>query len=392
MAKPSIKILFIEDNPADARLVGELILDVCRQGKEKHDFELEYFDRLSKALDYLSKHEVQVILTDIGLPDSEGLEIINKLQAIAPTAPIVVLTGNSDEETLGFQAIHLGAEDYFIKLGMTGRGLVRAIKYAIERKHMRLELQATQLQLIEAVKMQSIGRLAAGVAHEVKNPLAIILMGIEYLSKNIATGKNEMTKVLADMMRAVRRADKVIKGLLNFSSPKKLDLKPTDLNQVLEKTLSLARHAFVEHHVSIHKMLSKALPPVNLDSNKMEHVFVNIFMNAFDAMPEEGGTLILKTLMEKLTPSDHKLLYRENDHFKMGDDVVIIEIENTGSSIPDENLEKIFEPFFTTKGPRKGTGLGLAITKTIIELHKGVIKIGNRKEGGVRVSIMLKMG
>ncbi len=121
----------------------------------------------------------------------------------------------------------------------------------------------------------------------------------------------------------------------------------------------------------------------------MEQVFVNIFLNAIQAMPE-GGTLAVKTYTKQLTVVDRNLGSRKADHFRIGETVVMVEVEDTGTGIPGNQLSEVFDPFFTTKSTGKGTGLGLTVTKKIIDLHGGTIDIGNRKEGGVRVTIMFK--
>ncbi len=121
----------------------------------------------------------------------------------------------------------------------------------------------------------------------------------------------------------------------------------------------------------------------------MEQVFVNIFLNAIQAMPE-GGTLTIITYAKQLTEVGHNVGSRKADDFSIGETVVMAEVEDTGTGIPKNQLSEVFDPFFTTKSTGKGTGLGLTVTKKIIDLHRGMINIGNRKEGGTRVTTMLK--
>ena len=250
-------------------------------------------------------------------------------------------------------------------------------------------LKATQLQLIQAEKLESVGRLAAGVAHEVKNPLAIMLQGIHYLSKHLTTNGDNVTMALQDMDNAVKRADSVVRGLLDFSAPSELSLNTEELNFVVEQSLSLVRHELDKYHVNVVRELSEHLPAVRLDRNKIEQVFVNIFLNAVHAMPD-GGTLTIKTYTKRLTKVAPNGGSRKADHFRIGQIVVMVEVEDTGTGIPKDKVSEVFDPFFTTKSTGKGTGLGLAVTKKIIDLHGGTINIGNRKEGGARVTIMFK--
>jgi signal transduction histidine kinase len=169
----------------------------------------------------------------------------------------------------------------------------------------------------------------------------------------------------------VQRADTVIKGLLNFSRSEKLALIPMDLNSVIEESLVLVRHEFTKHNISLEKNLAAGLPQVGLDQGKVKQVFINMFMNAIQAMGSDGS-LTVKT---SVRPADKS---------------VWVQIEDTGSGIPEDKLDKLFEPFFTTKPVGSGTGLGLSVSKNIIELHGGTIKIQNRTDvRGVAVTITL---
>ena len=256
------------------------------------------------------------------------------------------------------------------------------------------ELKAAQFQLIQAEKMQSVGRLAAGVAHEVKNPLAILKMGLEYLSKSPTSADPNLGLVLTDMGDAIKRADAIILGLLDFSVPHALDLHPESLNIMVEQSLALVRGELelASPPVKLIKELSEGLPQVFLDRNKTKQVFVNVLTNAIHAMPE-GGLLTVRTFAHQLQPGelDHDVGLRLADRFRANETVAITEVLDTGTGISEEKLAKIFDPFYTTKPTGKGTGLGLTVTKKIIELHGGSIDIHNRPGGGVVVRIMFKV-
>ncbi len=261
----------------------------------------------------------------------------------------------------------------------------------LQRSHE--ELKAAQFQLIEAEKMQSVGRLAAGVAHEVKNPLAILRMGLDYLSQNLASPDESLKLILTDMTDALKRADSIILGLLDYAIPRALDLRGENLNGVLEQSLALVRHAFHGDAVKLVKDLAPGLPAVWMDRNKIQQVFVNILTNASQAMPE-GGTLTVRTYTRQLTAAEinPEAERRWADRFRAGETVVVTEILDAGAGIPEDKLDKVFDPFFTTKPAGKGTGLGLTVAKKIVELHGGSIEIRNRKDGvGVVVTILFKV-
>jgi PAS domain S-box-containing protein len=248
------------------------------------------------------------------------------------------------------------------------------------------QLRDVQLQLVEAEKMKSIGRLAAGVAHEVKNPLAIIKMGTEYLRTQSLGADATNRSILNDIGDAVDRADAVIRGLLDFSAPKKIDVRPEDLNAIIERALALVRGDLTK--IEVVRELGR-IPPLELDAGKMGQVFINLITNAIHAMPA-GGTLVVRTYGNQLTGVGANISDVLCESFRVGQTLVVAEIDDTGEGIPEEKLMKVFEPFFTTKPTGTGTGLGLSVVKTIIDLHGGTVDIRNLAGGGVRVTLMFQ--
>lgn len=252
------------------------------------------------------------------------------------------------------------------------------------------KLVATQDQLFQSEKLKVVGRLASGVAHEVKNPLAIMLQGIEYITKRIPGDNAQVNEVLKDIVNAVHRTDNVIKGMLDFSRLSKLAIEPKNINDIIEASILLVKHEFDQHQIAVIKELDADLPVVKVDGNKMEQVFVNIMLNAIQAMLK-GGKLTVRTYKKIMARDDLDAGQRVDDPFAVGDTVVFVEIEDTGTGIPAEIMGKIFEPFFTTKAGSGGTGLGLSIIKNIVEMHNGRIYIENDPGGGVKTAVMLKV-
>lgn len=253
------------------------------------------------------------------------------------------------------------------------------------------DLRSAQLQLIQAEKMESIGTLAAGVAHEVKNPLAIMQMGVNYLSKKVPAGDESVTMVLQEMREAIARADSITRGLLDFAASKQLAVKPEDFNQLIVDTLKMVRHELNKKRIELVKELTEPLPKVAVERTQIQQVFVNVFVNAVHAMPE-GGTLTVRTYARQMTETTQNEGSRSSAHLWKGDTVVVAEVEDSGTGIPQELLVKIFDPFFTTKPTGVGTGLGLPVSRKIVELHGGTIDIKNKPDGkGVRVTIQLQV-
>ena len=252
-------------------------------------------------------------------------------------------------------------------------------------------LKEAQLHLIHAEQMQSVGRLAAGVAHEVKNPLAVLRLGVDFFSQFPADSNASVPQVIEDMTLAIKRADTIIMGLLDFSVPGKLNLQSVDVNGIVDKSLALLRHELVARGYTVEREFAATSPRVQMDAHKIEQVFVNLLTNAIHAMPG-GGTLTVRTRARQLQPEEvvHDAGARDGSGFHAGENVVCVEVEDTGAGIPADKVGQIFDPFFTTKETGKGTGLGLTVARKIVELHGGTLDIRNRPEGGVRASVVFR--
>ena len=251
------------------------------------------------------------------------------------------------------------------------------------------KLRTTQGQLIESEKMRVVGALAAGVAHEVKNPLMAIMQGIEYISKVVPSENENVHSVSKDILRAVNSANNVVKGLLDFARYSEINLNEGDINTAIRDTTLLLRHNFEKANIKIVEEMDPHLPPVKIDKSKIEQVFLNFFMNAIQAM-DQGGRVIIKTSSKKAALGDTGVGQRKSDLFKPDDTLIIVDVENSGPPIPDELLDKVFDPYITSKRSQGGSGLGLSIAKNIISLHNGIISIKNKPSQGVVVTIILK--
>jgi len=217
-------------------------------------------------------------------------------------------------------------------------------------------------RLVQADKLSSIGLLAAGVAHEVNTPLAVISTYAQMLAKQVS-GDEQKSKLLEKIAKQTFRASEIVNSLLNFSRTSTTEFADLDLNRVIRETATLVEHQFEKTGVATHMSLAEELPPVRGNSGKLQQVFLNLFINARDAMPA-GGALTLRTWAET--------------------GFVHVEIADTGQGIASENLERIYDPFFTTKAPKKGTGLGLAITYGIVQEHNAVIEVESTVDRGTR--------
>ncbi|HZR16858.1 MAG TPA: ATP-binding protein [Verrucomicrobiae bacterium] len=250
------------------------------------------------------------------------------------------------------------------------------------------ELKETQLQLIQAARLESVGALAAGVAHEVKNPLQTILMGLDYLVPNCPSENENVALVLSDMREAVTRANTIIRGLLQLSAQTDFELKREDLNASVRRALNLVKAQIIASKISVVRKLDAHLPPVKMDRGKIEQVFINLLINALQAM-SPGGVLTVTTRAGQFG-EDLKVNETAFRQFSRGEQVVLAEVQDTGTGIAAVNLPKVFDPFFTTKPVGVGTGLGLSVVKKIVDFHGGGIEIQNAAQGGVVVTLVLR--
>jgi PAS domain S-box-containing protein len=523
-----IRVLLVEDDALQAGVINSILAKTPGVG-----FQLKIADRLSSAAEQLVDGEIDIVLLDLSLPDSNGLDTFLSVRQAAPAIPIIVLTG-IDDEKLASETMASGAQDYLVKGTIDAQGLVRSIRYSIFRIHseaalneqrrrhrllmesipdvriyfkneagrflevnhalaklygyddpqrlvglsdydlftkehadraardeqevvrtgepiigkmeketlrdgrtswalttkmplqqengktmgifgisrditdlkrteeeLRIavanltsshkELKETQLMLIQAEKLQSLGQMAASVAHEIKNPLAILHMGIECLTEFFFQGNEKVNEIVGEMKGALKRADAVIRDMLNYSSARDLETSEVCVNSLISETLRFVRHEIAKSKVRVVTRLAEQLPACLLDAQKIEQVFVNLFVNACHALP--GGGVLTITTSEKIVEFDDP--QEECDEvgggcFRKGDKIAIVEIRDNGPGIPEDKLDRIFDPFFTTKTSGKGTGLGLSVVKKIIELHDGRISIANAAGGGAKVTIALK--
>ncbi|MFC1496554.1 PAS domain S-box protein [Candidatus Margulisiibacteriota bacterium] len=244
-----------------------------------------------------------------------------------------------------------------------------------DQKRAMEKLKKAQELLIQAEKMSALGQLASGVAHEVKNPLGIIIQAVNLLETTIGSSRKQEYETLILIKDAVKRADGIIKGLLNFSKPAELELKPTNINEVIDFALNMVMSQLQVSNIKIKKMTEEALPPIMLDDNKIKQVLINIFLNSLQAMTGKGELTVKVFTKENILINKKKAL--------------ICEIYDTGAGIPKEKLAHVFDPFFTTKPPGEGAGLGLSVSRTIVAAHGGTIKIESEAGKGTKTRITL---
>lgn len=240
----------------------------------------------------------------------------------------------------------------------------------------------TEEELIRSEKLVSLGQLAASVAHEVNNPLAGIMIYVKLFLKKYKEEKlqteNTETQLLK-MEKELDRTTRIIRNLLDFARQSEPNIRPVDINKVLEAALLLVGHQINLENIKLEKKSDAHLPLILADFDKIQQVLINIIMNAIQAMPD-GGNLTIATSVAK--------------GIRIGElskDAVRIDIRDTGVGITKENMNKLFTPFFTTKEKGKGVGLGLPVVHGIIEQHNGKIMVASEPNVGTTFSIYLEV-
>lgn len=480
-----INTLLVEDNPGDARLIKEMLTVVASVRVKVSDAE-----SIPAALSQIDRHEFDVVLLDLSLPGTRGIETLTALRSKTTHLPIIVLTGLDDEE-LALEAVGNGAQDYLVKGQVDGDVIARAIRYAIERHRSEVELavsrssfsniverngdgilvaddsgtiqfvntawerfsgkpadrllgehvtfelvcdataeidivrfdntrgkgevrvvetgwrgenaflmtlrdvtdrklaeqalrtseanavatlrelKATQQRLVQAAKLSSLGKLVAGVAHELNNPLYAV-MGLSHL---ILQGELDdgLRSELQMIHGETERCGRIVQNLLSLARRSGSQRRYVPINAVVEAAVALRANDLRLNGIDLEVNLDPDLPPLLADDNEIQQVVLNLLMNAEDAMLEADGGRKLSV----------KTSRRES--------VVEIAVADEGPGIPQENIDSVFDPFFTTKEVGKGTGLGLSICYGIVQDHHGVIRVESAKNQGATFVVELPL-
>ncbi len=395
-----MKILIAEDDPT-LRMTLKAIL-------QKWGHEIIVAEDGNQAWKILQTDSPKLAIFDWMMPGIEGVELCRRVRerTDGDYVYIILLTAKVENEDI-VVGLDAGADDYitkpFDREVLHSRVAVgtRIVQYEtlLAEKNVQLQRYGSKMgklaeerskQLIHAERMATVGLLSAGIAHEINNPTAFIAGNIQTLEKFYAgiepalrqqiqqngedTQKlefilDEMPKTVEGIRNGVMRISRIVKGLKSFCRKNEDLVAACDMNTCVEQALELCHNA-LKYCVMIERDLAENLPQIMADSQQIEQVLINLFVNAADAMTEYGrGTLTIKT--------------------QSTDNSVVVKVSDTGQGIPDDKLDDIWQPFFTTKPPDKGTGLGLFTVQGIIENHEGQIKAENKPTGGAEFTITL---
>ncbi|MFN6271909.1 MAG: ATP-binding protein [Microcystis sp.] len=375
-----IKVLLIEDNLAEARLLKEIL-----KGNEKKEFHLVNVSRLSEAISLLQQTNFDVILLDLTLPDSQGLESLAPLLITAPKLPIVVLT-NTNDDNLALAALRQGAQDYLIKREVSLEILTRSLCYAIERKQMEEALresnEALKMSVIERTnqleKAQELNQLktefVSMLSHDFRNPLNKILLSAGLLeeSRDRLT-KDQQVSYFRMIRSAIKDMDQLLTEVLLIgradSGRLYCQFDPVDLLDYCQKLVE----SFIvkpEHQSAIIFQVEGSLERGLWDINLIKHILTNLLGNALKYSPQ-GNQVEFKIIVES--------------------EQVVFKIIDRGIGIPSQDQEHLFKPFYRGSNVDniQGTGLGLAIVGRCVEAHKGQIHLESEEGKGTKITVIL---
>jgi signal transduction histidine kinase len=335
----------IEDNPGDARLITELLAEM-----NSGQFSLECADQLQEGLDRLKKGRIDVVLLDLSLPDSQGLDTFAAAHASARSVPIIVLTG-LDDETVAIKAVKEGAQDYLVKGRVDGELLSNAIRYAIERQKIRMELDG----------------YANTVSHDLKNPLAAIKMASDTLQEILKhshdkdTDQEEMNQDIRDLAgaiaRSVMKASALVNDLLSLAEAGQVptEVSAVDVGEIIERITIERRGDIEERGIRMEK--DEDLGSVIASETHVYLLFANLIGNAIKHNDSAEPVIEVSYLGDNGDGS-HRYVVRDN-----------------GAGIPAEDIKNIFQPFYKSKS--EGNGIGLATVDKIVKLYGGEIRAYN---------------
>lgn len=369
-----LKTLIVEDNERDAIL---LMRELNRGGYELNSERVETAEALNAALD---REAWDIVLSDYSMPRFSAPAALALVRKRGFDLPFIIISGTVGEET-AVEAMRAGANDFMPK-GALAR-LLPAIDRELREAAARAERKKMREQLLISERMASVGMLSASVAHEINNPLAVVLANLEIVLQHVeAPGSNGSAPAappldaligpLRDAHEAAERVSNIVRDLKIFSRSSDEEQRgPVDIERVLESALRMASNE-IRHRASVVRHYNK-VPPVHGNEARLGQVFLNLVVNAAQAIPE--GRAGENRITLSIRGGENKR--------------VLVEVGDTGTGMPPEVASRVFDPFFTTKAESVGTGLGLAICHRIVSSLGGDISVESRPGHGTVFSVSL---
>lgn len=410
MVDPVFHVLLVEDNPVDAKVETQRTRRALGPSTE-----VVHVTSVAGATAALARPEpFDVVLLDLDVTDSTGVETLRRTQAAAPDVAIVALTGAIDNAT-AIDALQGGAQDYLMKPCTDVELLSRTLRYAVERSRAQRDRAAMGAQLQQAQRLEGLGQLAAGIAHEINTPIQFIgdncrfvldsitdlkrwivaveslvvaargCPGTEPASRAVDDARaavsvdylvDEMPKAMSQALEGLDRVAGIVRAMKQFAHPG-TERAAVRLNDLLEKTLTISRNEW-KYCARIEVSFDDSLPELEAQPGELGQVFLNLVVNAAHAIAGRPSALAAAPGVITIRTR------RESEH-------AVVEISDNGIGIPAAIRHKIYTPFFTTKEPGKGTGQGLPIARRVVLNHGGTIDFDSVEGQGTTFTIRLPL-
>jgi two-component system NtrC family sensor kinase len=332
------------------------------------------------CLSILEKKTMDVVVLDVKMPGMDGIEVLRNITGKYPKTEVILLTGQATASD-GVEGIKSGAFDYLTKpielehlFNKICQAYEKIQRLDAEQKEAQYKKQMEQ-QMIVTERLASLGTLAAGVAHEINNPLAIIRESAGWMRQLFAKEElrnmprhDDFVKALDKVEKSVERASRITHQLLGFVGKSESAIAEVNLIDLAEEAIQLIAHGAQNRDIRIVRQMEPSLGPIRSDPYQLRQVLLNLLTNAIHAVNSEGTiTIAIEDVGDSLA----------------------ITVSDTGQGIPRENLDKIFEPFFSTKSPEQGTGLGLFVSRGIVEKLGGTVEVASKIGQGASFRIRL---
>ena len=377
------KVLLVDDEPSIRLTMGEFLKRAGYSVLTAADYDSAVVHNAD---------ELDVAVIDINLPGKSGIQVLQKLTAADVYVPVIMITGEPNLSVIP-EIVRSGAYDFIAKpivkdvlLNAVGRAAEkkrlidekRRLEQEIKRHNEELEtrvaertaeLVETHKRLVTQERIAALGRAAAQVAHEVKNPLAGLMLYSLHLKGKATNFSESEVSLVNKIVDTIDHLNNRVEQILGFARPVNLNVRSRDLNQIVESILDLLRPQLAANKVDVRLSAAQGAAYAMVDDSSMRGALMNLILNAIEAMPE-GGTLSIT-----INGTNEKLR---------------LEITDTGSGIGDVEANKIFEPFYTTKA--QGLGLGMPYAKKIIEQHGGTLSLNSRAGEGTTIYVELPAG
>jgi len=372
-------ILVVDDEPAISKLLEQIL--------QPRGYRIFSAVTAAEGLAMLAEHQPELVLMDYQLPDRDGLSVLQEVKALHPASYVIMITGKGSEE-LAVELMKAGASEYLLKpfdvrtlldrvdavrklreIELANQALQR------EQEHLLLEIETwnrelqvrvqektealhrAQTEIAQTEKLAALGYLAAGMAHEIRNPLNSISLFTQLLSQGAE--EPETGEYLGKILREVDRIDGIIRKLVDAANRSRLVVDDVRIDQVIQDALEIFAPQIEARQILVDFICHEPVPPIKADRTELEQIFTNLLMNAVEELPQRGQIAI---------------------GIVCPDGLIEVRVMDNGGGIPADNRDAIFKPFFSTKS--RGTGIGLPVARRIARLYHGDVKIEQTSEAG----------